>query len=130
MKYSQWIGVGAALLLIAACYMPWAWYPDLRESFTGFFSESNFYGRPGKLLVFFSVVAIVFFLIPRVWAKRANMLVGVLTLAFAIRCYFVYSACYRGNCPDKRFGIFLILVASLIMLLASFVPDLKLKEKN
>jgi hypothetical protein len=112
------------------CFLPWAWYPDLGKFFTGFFSESNFYGRPGKVLVFFGVVAIGLFLVPRVWAKRSNVLVGALTLAFGIRCYFVYSACYRGVCPDKRLGIFLVVAAPLVMLLASLFPDIKLKEKN
>jgi hypothetical protein len=129
MKYSQWFGIAAALILVAACFMPWAWYPDLGKGFTGFFSEGNAYGRPGKLLVFFSVVAIVFFLIPKIWAKRSNVLLGALTLAFGIRCYFVYSACYRGICPDKRLGLYLVVAAPLLMLLAALAPDMKLKEK-
>jgi hypothetical protein len=37
MKYSQWTGIVAALLLIAACFMPWAYFPDLGKNFTGFF---------------------------------------------------------------------------------------------
>src|SRR5690606_960231 len=41
MKYSQWIGVAASLLLVAACFLPWTWHPDLNKEFTGFFSENN-----------------------------------------------------------------------------------------
>jgi len=53
MKYSQWIGVIAALLLIGACFMPWAYFPDLDKEFTGFFSQGNIYGKPGKVIIFF-----------------------------------------------------------------------------
>lgn len=130
MKYSQWIGIAAALLLIAACFLPWAYYPDLQKNFTGFSSERNVYGRPGKVLVFLSVLAIVLLIIPRVWAKRSNMLLGAVILAFSIKCYLLFTACYKGTCPDKKEGIFLILIAPAIMTLAAILPDIKLKEKT
>ena len=127
MKYSQWIGIAAALLLIAACFMPWAWFPDLGKNFTGFFSEKNIYGRPGKVLIFFSVIEILLFAIPRVWAKRANILVAALTIAFAIKSYILYTACYGGLCPDKRAGIFLMLGSAAVALVAALLPDLPVR---
>ncbi len=129
MKYSTWIGVAACLLLIVACYLPWAWYPDLQKSFTGFFSEEGRYGRPGKILVFFSVLSIILFLVPRVWAKRFNLLSATLCLAFAIRCYFVFTGCYKGICPEKQPAIFLVVIAPLIITLAAVLPDTKLKKE-
>jgi hypothetical protein len=128
MKYSQWIGIAAALLIIAACFMPWAYFPDLQKDFTGFFSEKNMYGRPGKVLIFFSVIEILLFAIPKVWAKRANILIAALTIAFAVKSYILYTSCYGGLCPDKRIGIFLMLGATLITLIAALVPDLPVKE--
>ncbi len=129
MKNSQWIGIAAALLLIGACFLPWAYFPDLQKDFTGFFSEKNAYGRPGKVLVFFSVIAIVLFLIPKIWAKRTNIFVGALTIAFGIKCFLLFTACYKGICPDKKLGIFLVLFASALMTLAAILPDTKLKEQ-
>lgn len=130
MKYSNWIGVAVALVFIAACFFPWAYYPDLDKTFSGFFSEANRYGRPGKVLVFFAVIAIVLFVTPRIWAKRFNMLILALTVAFAMRSYFVFTSCYHGICPEKRTGIFIILIAPIVMLLAAVLPDLKLKEEK
>ena len=124
MKYSQWIGIAAALLLVAACFMPWAYFPDLGKDFTGFFSEKNIYGRPGKVLIFFSGIQILLFLIPKVWAKRSNIFVSALAIAFGIKSYFLYTACYGGLCPDKKIGIFLVLAATLIALVAALLPDL------
>lgn len=129
MKYSKWIGLIAAIALIISCFLPWAYYPDLDKVFTGFFSEKNVYGRPGKVFVFFAALAMVLFLIPRVWAKRLNMLVCALTVAFALKTYILFTSCYRGVCPDKKEGLHILLVSSLVMLIASVLPDLKLKEQ-
>lgn len=130
MKYSQWIGIAAALLVIVACLLPWAYYPDLQKEFTGFFSEQNIYGRPGKVLTLFAVIDIILFLIPRVWAKRANMLVAVLTFAFGVKSYILYTGCYRGICPERRVGIYLMLGGTVIVLVASLLPDLPVREKE
>ena len=123
MKYSQWIGIAAALLLVAASRMPWAYFPDLGKEFTGFFSEQNRYGRPGKLLTVFSAVMIVMFVIPKIWAKRTNMIVAGITVAFVIRSYILYTGCYGGICPEKRAGIFLLLAASVVAVLAALLPE-------
>jgi hypothetical protein len=130
MKYSQWIGIAAAALLVAACYMPWAYFPDLGKEFTGFFSEQNRYGRPGRILTFFSVAMALLFLIPKVWAKRINMVVAAITIAFAIRSFMLFTACYRGICPEKRIGVFLVLLAATITLAATLLPDLAIRQEQ
>jgi hypothetical protein len=130
MKYSQWIGIAAALLLAFACFMPWAYFPDLGKEFTGFFSEQNRYGRPGKILTLFSGIMILLFVIPTVWAKRANMIVTAITLAFVIRAYILYTGCYGGICPGKRVGIFLLLLASVLTVVAALLPDLPVKQEQ
>jgi hypothetical protein len=71
----------------------------------------------------------VLYLIPKVWAKRTNIVVAAITVAFAIKCYILYTGCYRGICPDKRIGIFLILLAAGISMLASLLPDLPVKRE-
>lgn len=129
MKNSQWVGIVGALLVVAACFMPWAYFPDLQKEFTGFFSEQNRYGRPGKVLIFFCVVEIVFFLVPKVWAKRANIFVAAVCFAWGIKSYILYTACYKGICPERRAGIFLVLGGALIVLVASLLPDLPVKEE-
>jgi len=130
MKNSQWIGIAGALLMTGACFLPWAYYPDLQKEFTGFFSEQNIYGRPGKVFAFFAVIDIALFLIPRVWAKRANILVAAMAFAFGVKSYILYTACYRGICPERRAGIFLVVSGAVIVLIASLLPDLPVKEKE
>jgi hypothetical protein len=124
MKYSNWIGVAAAVLLMISCNLAWTYHPDLNETFTGFFSEKNIYGKPGKLLSFFAAVAIVLFLIPRVWAKRGNLFLCAVALAYAIKSFILFSGCYRGICPEKRTGLWLMLFSTIVMLAAAILPDL------
>lgn len=130
MRNSQWIGIAGALVVIGACFLPWAYFPDLQKEFTGFFSEQNIYGRPGKILIFFVGIDIILFLIPRVWAKRANLLVAAMAFAFSVKSYILFTACYRGICPERRAGIFLVLGGALIVLVASLLPDLPLRERR
>jgi len=68
-----------------------------------------------------------FFLIPRVWAKRWNLLVNVLTTAFAIRSFLMFAGCYRAICPEKKAGLWMMLVSAGVMLVMSLLPDLKVK---
>ena len=128
MKYSQWIGIAAVLLIVAGCFMPWAYFPDLDKNFTGFFSEQNRYGRPGKVLIFLGVFAIIFFLIPRLWAKRANIFVAAVMLAWGFKSYLLYTACYRGTCPGARAGLFIILGGAVVVMVASLTPNLPVKN--
>jgi hypothetical protein len=130
MKHSQWIGVGAAVLVMAGCFLPWAYFPDLREDFTGFFSEQNRYGRPGKVLIVFCGVEILLFLMPKIWAKRANLFTAAVTLAWSIKSYMLYTACYKGICPERRIGIFLVLGGAAVALAASLLPDLSVREEK
>jgi hypothetical protein len=120
-------GLVACVTLIVACFLPWAYYADLQQSFTGFYSYQNQYGKPGKFLSFIGVIAFALMILPKIWAKRANLFVCALCVGYAIKSYILFASCYNAYCPEKRAGIFLMLAATIIMLLASIFPDLKLK---
>ena len=130
MKFSQWIGIAAALLLIISGFMNWTWYPDIHKYFTGFFSENNIYGKPGKIFIYFTSVAIILFAVPKIWAKRWNLLVCTLIVAYAFKTFILYSACYRGVCPVRQEGIWIMLISAVVIMLCALLPDLKLKEKS
>jgi hypothetical protein len=130
MKYSQWIGVAAVIVLILSSFMHWTWYPDLHKYFTGFYSENNDYGRPGKLFIFFGSLSIILFMVPRVWAKRWNILVCAITLSWAIRCFIVFSGCYRGICPVKQAGIWIMLCGAVMIMIAALFPDTSIKTNS
>lgn len=127
MKYAAVTGIAAAILLIFFCFLPWAYYPDLQENFTGFYSSHNHYGRPGKTFSFLSVVSIIMFLIPKIWARWVNQLVGVVLLAYAIKTYVLFSSCYNTICPQVKFALPAVLASSLIILICGLLSRAKVE---
>jgi hypothetical protein len=123
LKTSKWISLAAFLLLLAACFMPWAYYADIDKSFTGFFSEKNVYGRPAKLLLVLAGLTTLSSFVPLVWFKRTALLAGGLNMAYAIKNFLLFGSCYRGYCPEKQPGLYIMLFAAVIIFAASFFPE-------
>jgi hypothetical protein len=130
MKYSKWIGLAAALLLIVVCYLPWTYHADIQKTFTGFFSEKGMYGKPGKFYVFFSILCIVLLLTPRVWAKRMLLFASALMVAYAIKTYILYTSCYNAYCPEKKMGIYLVVILSISQFIAAIFSDIPTMKKR
>lgn len=130
MKYSQWIGVAAAIILVISCFLPWTYHPDLDKTFTGFFSEKNAYGRPGRALIFLAFLATMCFVIRRTWAKRANFFIAATLVAYAVRSFIVFSGCYRGICPGKKEGLWIMLLSALVILIMAVLPDMKVLDRR
>jgi hypothetical protein len=130
MKYSQWIGVTALIILVTSCFLPWTFHPDLNETFTGFFSYNNIYGKPGKAFIFLSSFALLCFVLPRVWAKRTNFFICALIVAYAFRNFIIFSGCYKGICPEKKLGLWLMMISACVSLLMAVMPDTKTVNKE
>lgn len=127
-RYSKWISLAAFVVLLVACFMPWAYYADVNKSFTGFFSENNSYGKPGKLLLIFGGLTTLCAFIPVTWLKRSALLSGGLCVAYGIKNFLLFGSCYRGYCPEKQFGLYLMLLSTLIIFIASLFPEGKIKK--
>lgn len=130
MKYSQVIGAILCLVIIGLCFTNWTYHPDLDKYFTGYFSEENVYGKPAILINFFSGLAFICFLIPRIWAKRLNMAICSILLAFIIKTFILFGGCYKGICPERELGLWALLLVSAAMLITTFLPDMKLKTNK
>lgn len=126
----KWIGLAAAALLIAACFSPWVVIEERGITVSGIDSTGTGFGKPGYFhfaMVFFFIA---FTLIQRLWAKRSNLLVTALNVGWAIRNYFMISACHAGDCPVKKSGIYIMLFASVLMLVSSLFPDMKVTQEK
>ncbi len=135
MKYYKIIGLVSCALLIISCFMPWAYYADLNKTFNGFFSEKNNYGKPGKFFVFFAVASIALIYVDKVWAKRIQLFLSALNIGYLIKTYILFTSCYNTYCPEKRAGLYLLVASSVLIMIVSIFPDLKIannstEEKN
>ena len=130
MRYMKWVGLFAVILLIVSCFLPWVIIPSKNIVVRGVESTGTNFGKPGYTHFVLSFFFIIFHFIPRLWAKRSNLLVVALNIAWAIRNYFIISMCREGDCPEKQIGLWLVLLASILILIAALFPDIKLKEEN
>jgi hypothetical protein len=129
-KIIHWIGLAACILLIVSSFMSWTYYPDIDKTFTGFYSLNNEYGKPGIFLAAMGLIVLIFMLLPITWAKRSNLFVCALCVGYSIKTYILFTSCYNTFCPEKKFGIYLMLVSTLIMLLAAIFPDMKIQSDS
>jgi len=130
MRYMKWIGLVAVILLVVSCFLPWVIIPSKNIIVSGVDSTGTNFGKPGYSHFVLGFFFIIFHFIPKLWAKRVNLLVVALNIAWAIRNYFIIAMCREGECPEKQIGLWLVLAASVLILIAALFPDMQLKEEN
>ncbi len=131
MKYSKWIGLLAAVTILIVCYQTWIYVPSVRLEIGGMAAsgKQNF-GRPGLVNIIMTTGSVIMFLLPFIWAKRTNIFLCAFNIAWAVRNYILLTKCYAGDCPTIKPSLYLLLLASLVMLLVSFAPDIKVAESK
>ena len=122
----KWIGFAAGVLLIASCFTPWVFIGYKNITGSGIDATGTNFGKPGYFHFLCAFFFLLFNFIPKIWAKRSNLLVAALNIAWAIRNFFVIAACQGGECPEKKTGLYLVVAASLIMLIATFFPSIRM----
>lgn len=132
MKNYKLIGWLACILLLVSCFIPLTYYADLNKNFTGFFSEKNMYGKPGIFFVFIAAVSAILIYLDKIWAKRAHIFLGALNLGYLIKTYILFTSCYNAYCPEKKIGIYLLIISCVLLFIISLFPNMKLinKESN
>lgn len=130
------IGLLAGIALIGTCFMPWVHYNSINVTFTGFhvtqFAGGIYYGKAGTVITPLTVIILLLMLIPKVWAKRVNLLLAGLLFAYCIRTYIVFTGSLFEGDVDRLPGIYLLLVLSFILLVSAVFPKIeeKLTAKN
>jgi len=121
MNWKHWMGLVACAALIGASFMPWTFYPDIQKYFTGFFTEKNYYGRPGIFLSFFAGVGILIYLTRKVWLTRINLIAVVLNMGYAIKSFLLFVSSYDGYVPQRQLGIYIMLIAAFVHMVVSMI---------
>lgn len=130
MRNMKWIGVAAGILLVVACFLPWVIIESKNITVTGIDATGTNFGKPGYIHLVLVVFFFVFTLVPRLWAKRANLFVVALNSAWAVRNFLIIATCRSGECPDRQIGIYLLLIASLVVLVSALFPDMKMQQNK
>ena len=131
MKYSQQIGILASILVIATCFLPWIEIPVLHQTLNGVNGKVNdniTFGKQINMHAFLSCLAILFFALSFIWAKRFNIFICFLNISWAIKNFILFSLC-RPECPIIKPGLYLLVFFSSVMLIMSFLPKIKIQTK-
>ncbi len=127
MKNSKWVGIFGVVLLYVAAWQPWITVVSKNITITGINTDGTNFGKPALMNLIVSGIAAVFFLYYSVMAKRANLFFCAFNIAWSIRNYVIVSMCRGGECPEKKFGLYLLMISAIIIMLASLFPDIKIK---
>ncbi len=126
MRYSKWLGLAAAVLLVVSCFSPWVIIESRQITVSGVYAEGTNFGKPAYFHFFVTFFYVICVMVPRLWAKRLNLVVAALNMGWALRNFILIPACQAGECPLKQTGLWMVELASLFMLLAAVFPDMKL----
>ncbi len=129
MKYSQIIGCCLALIVLGSCFFPWVFIESKQLTITGFQTTGTNFGRPAIFIFFTGGLSAFLFLLNKIWAKRLNVFITTFCFAWSISKYLMLSACYAGECPQKQIALFILVFASAIMMLMSFLPKININQK-
>jgi hypothetical protein len=129
-RIMKYIGILAALVLIIACFLPWVFISSKNITITGVDPSGTNFGKPAYLHLALVLFFLAFTLTPRLWAKRANLLIIALNLGWAIRNFTIISRCEAGECPVRKVGLILAFVASIVITISALFPDMKLNEEK
>lgn len=131
MKYSKWIGLLSVAVIIAVCYMSWIYVPSVQLEIGGMHASGRqSFGRPGLMNIIMSTGAALMFLLPFIWAKRINLFFCAFNIAWSIRNYILLTKCYGGECPEKKAALYILMAASVVMLVMALIPDIAIKEEK
>lgn len=129
MKYSQYIGILACLIVLICSFLPWSIVVSEHITISGFDTTGTRFGRPGLFLNFFTGISLLLFIIPTIWSKRTNIFLGALVFAWSVRNYILVSTCLMGECPVKQPALYVLVTASFVVMIMTLLPKLNTSKK-
>jgi hypothetical protein len=126
MKWIKWISILAAIVLIVSCFFPWIIIKSKNITVTGMDVAGLAYGHYGYFLIPLAIIFILLQLINKIWAKRLNVAISAIIVTIAFACLWIFR-CEYGECPEKQTALYIMFACSIVVLLGSLLPDIKLK---
>jgi hypothetical protein len=126
MKWIKWISILAAIVLMVSCFFPWIIIKSKNITVTGMDVAGLAYGHYGYFLIPLAIIFILLQLINKIWAKRLNVAISAVIVTIAFACLWIFR-CEYGECPEKQTALYIMFACSIVVLLGSLLPDIKLK---
>ena len=131
-KILHYTALLACIALVAVCFIPWIHNNVTNQTFTGFnvkrFASGTTLGRAGIPISILATLSFLLTALPYTAAKRTNMFICALLVAYSIRTYVVFTgALFEGEIV-KLAGIYLVNVLSIFLVVCSVFPYLKKEE--
>ena len=132
-KNLHYLAIIATLGIITTCFIPWVHYNNINVTFNGYnvkkFATGVYYGRAGIIITIFAAISLLFTLMPSIVAKRVNMFLCALLVAYTLRTYVIFTGSLFDGEVTKLAGIYLIVFLSFVMVICSVFPYLKKEER-
>lgn len=132
MKIIRPLSVAVVLLLIISGFLPWVYidFGKLHDAvLTGMDTGATNYGKPALMNIIFGTLFFITIWIPKVWVKRTGLFFGVVLLAWNLRNFFLFQ-CEMGYCPEKRIGLYLTLIAAILIMVCATMPYVPEKHRK
>lgn len=130
MKYSQTIGILLCIALLYCTTQPLVIIESQHLVITGWKALGTNFGQPGKFFAYFGGLSLVLFALPFIWAKRFNMALAAMLIAWSFRNFMVLSACQMGECPEKQWPLYACIIISFGILIMTFLPKIKIPKSD
>lgn len=108
----------SALVLVASCFFPWVFIETKNIEVTGIISAGTNFGKPALLHFVLTGMILLFLFIGQGWSQKVAVFFAAFNIAWAVRNFSIISACQMGDCPTKQPAIYLIIPATVLLLLA------------
>lgn len=128
MKHSQTIGVILCLALFFFSTQPLVFIESQQWIITGWKTANSNFGQPGKFFAYIGGMSLILFILPFLWAKRFNMIMGALLVAWSFRNFLILSTCQMGECPQKQWALYACVIVSCGILIMTFLPKIKISK--
>jgi hypothetical protein len=86
------------------------------------------YGKPAMFFVFIAIVSAALIYSDKLWAKRTLIFLVALSIGYLIKTYVLYTSCYNAYCPEKRYGLYVLIFSTLLLTAVAVFPDGKIMD--
>jgi hypothetical protein len=130
MKHSQTIGILLCIALLYCTTQPLVIIESQHLVITGWKAVGTNFGQPGKFFAYFGGLSLVLFALPFIWAKRFNMALAAMLIAWSFRNFMVLSACQMGARSEKQWPLYACIIISFGILIMTFLPKIKIPKSD